>query len=270
MKTLVREEYGRDHLLIGCVHTLALPGAPLYDRISGMRKIIAQAREEAKALEDAGFHALLYTNESDMPYEASMPIEAVAAMTEVIAECQAHTKLPHGVNMLIDPPASIAVAHATGGRFVRAFLTGALAGDIGMMTPDGARALRLRASLGAETIRIICNVTPGFSINLDTRGVEQQASGAVFIGLADVVCVGGPAAGKEADMSVIERVAKQVPDTPVAVGTGVAEENIARLATVADMFIVGTSIKKDRQTLNPVEPRRAEAFVRAYEMREAA
>jgi len=270
MKTLVQNEYGLDHLLIGCVHTLALPGTPLYDRSGGMRKVVAQAREEAKILEEAGFHALLYTNESDMPYEANMPVEVVAAMTEVIAECQARTKLPHGVNMLIDPPASIAVAHATGGRFVRAFLTGLLAGDIGMMAPDGARALRLRANLGADDIRIICNVTPGFSINLDHRPVEQLASGAVFIGLADVVCVGGPAAGKEADIAVIERVGKQVPDTPVAVGTGVAEENIARLSEVADIFIVGTSIKKDRQTLNAVEPRRAQALVRAYEARKAA
>jgi hypothetical protein len=270
MKSLVRDEYGVDHLLIGCVHTLALPGTPLYDRTGGMRKLVHQAREEAKILEDAGFGALLYTNESDMPYERAMPIEVVAAMTDIIAECQAQTMLPHGVNMLIDPPASIAVAHATGGRFVRAFLTGAYVGDIGMMVPDGARALRLRAHLGAEHIRIICNVTPGFSMNLDDRNVEQQASGAVFIGLADVVCVGGPAAGKEADISVIERVAKQVPDTPVAVGTGVGEENIARLAQVAEVFIVGTSIKKDRQTLNPVDPQRAERFVKAYQMRQAA
>ncbi len=270
MKSLVRDEYGVDHLLIGCVHTLALPGTPLYDRTGGMRKLVRQAREEAKILEDAGFGALLYTNESDMPYEPAMPIEVVAAMTDIVAECQAQTKLPHGINMLIDPPASIAVAHATGGRFVRAFLTGAYVGDIGMMTPDGARALRLRANLGAEHIRIICNVTPGFSMNLDTRPVEQQASGAVFIGLADIVCVGGPAAGKEADISVIERVAKQVPDTPVAVGTGVAEENIARLAEVAEMFIVGTSIKKDRQTLNPVDPQRAQRFVKAYQTRQAA
>ena len=29
MKTLVQTEYGRDHLLVGCVHTLALPGSPL-------------------------------------------------------------------------------------------------------------------------------------------------------------------------------------------------------------------------------------------------
>jgi len=270
MKSLIRDDFGRDRLLIGMLHTLALPGSPLYDRAGGMRKIVAQARAEAKALEDAGFQALLYCNESDMPYRAGMPAEVVAAMTEVVAACRAVTSLPHGINMLIDPAASIAIAHATGGRFVRAFLTGVLVGDLGMMTPDGPGTLRLRAQLGAESIRIICNVTPGFSINLDSRPVEQQAAGAVFIGLADIVCVSGPAAGREADLALIERVAHAVPDTPVVVGTGVSDANIRALARVADAFIVGTSIKKDGQTLNPVDPARAAALVRAFEQREAA
>jgi len=270
MKSLIRQDFGRDRLLIGMVHTLGLPGTPLYDRAGGMRKIVAQARADAKALEDAGFHALLYCNESDMPYQPAMPSEVVAAMTEVIATCQAATKLPHGVNMLIDPAASIAIAHATGGRFVRAFLTGVLVGDLGMMAPDGARALRLRAQLGAEAVRIVCNVTPGFSINLDTRPVEQQAAGAVFIGLADMVCVSGPAAGHEADLGLIERVARAVPETPVVVGTGVAASNIRALARVADAFIVGTSIKTDGRTLNPIDPARAAALVRAFEQLNAA
>ncbi len=231
---------------------------------------MAQARADAKALAEAGFHTLMYCNESDMPYQAALPAEIVAAMTEVIASCQAATPLPHGVNMLIDPAASIAIAHATGGRFVRASLTGLPVGDLGMMAPDGARALRLRAQLGAEAVRIICNVTPGFSMNLDTRPIEQQASGAVFIGLADLVCVSGPAAGRETDLDLIQRVARAVPETPVVVGTGVAANNIRTLARVADAFIVGTSIKKDGQTLNPIDPARAAAFVRAFEERAAA
>jgi membrane complex biogenesis BtpA family protein len=270
MKSLIQDEFGRDRLLIGMVHTLGLPGTPLYDRAGGMRRIVGQARTDARALADAGFHALLYCNESDMPYRPAMPSEVVAAMTEVIAACRADVALPHGVNMLIDPAASIAIAHATGGRFVRAFLTGVLVGDLGFMAPDGAGALRLRAQLGAENVRIVCNVTPGFSINLDTRPVEQQAAGAVFIGLADMVCVGGPAAGREADHQVIERVARAVPDTPVVVGTGVSATNIGALARIADGFIVGTSIKQDGRTLNPIDPARAVALVRAFEQRQAA
>ena len=263
MKDLFQRDFGRRRFAIGMVHTLPSPGAPRYDRAGGMKRIVAQALEEATVLSDAGFHALLFCNESDMPYQTRMPHEVVAAMTEVIGETRARIDLPHGVNMLLDPAASIAIAHATGGRFVRAFLSGSYVGDLGHYVPDGPGVLRLRAQIGAEAVRIICNVTAGFSMNLDARPVEEVAAGAVFIGMADSVCVSGPAAGREADLSLIERVARRVPDTPVTVGTGVSAENIARLATVADAFIVGTSIKVDGKTLNPVDPARARAFMKA-------
>ncbi len=263
MKTLFNDRYGFKKFLIGMVHTLPLPGAPLYDRAGGMKKIVRQAHEEARTLRDAGYHSVMYCNESDMPYQQQMPPETIAAMTDLIAECQSHIALPHGVNMLIDPVASISIAHATGGGFVRCFLTGSYVGDLGQYVPDGPRVLRMRADIGANDIAIISNVTPGFSINLDTRPVTEAAKGAVFLGLADAVCVSGPAAGVEADLEAVGAVAKAVPETPVVVGTGVSSANIARLATVADAFIIGTSIKVEGKTLNPVDPRRAQALTEA-------
>lgn len=263
MKTLFQDRYGEAKLLIGMVHTLPLPGAPLYDRTGGMRKVVRQALAEARILRDVGFHSIMYCNESDMPYRQQMPVETVASMTDLIAECQSEIDLPHGVNMLIDPIASISIAHATGGGFIRCFLTGAYVGDLGQYIPDAARVLKLRADLDASDIAIISNVTPGFSINLDTRSVTEAAKGAVFLGLADAVCVSGPAAGVEAELQAVGAVANAVPDTPVVVGTGVSSANIAQLATVADAFIVGTSIKQDGKTLNPVDPNRAQALTAA-------
>jgi len=239
-----------------------LPGAPLYERAGGVKKIVKQALEDAKILQDTGFHALLYCNESDMPYENKMKPEVVAAMTSVIAEVRSHVPLPHGVNMLLDPLASLAIAHATGGKFIRCFLSGTYVGDLGFYTPDAPGLLRMRKQLDAEHIRIICNVTAGFSVNLDVRPVEEVAAAAVFLGLADAVCVSGPAAGKEADTALIRKVARRVADTAVVVGTGVSGENIQALAKVADGFIVGTSLKKGGKTLNPVDPGRAREFMK--------
>jgi uncharacterized protein len=261
MKNLFEREFGHRRFLIGMIHTLPLPGAPCYDRAGGMRKIISQSKKEATILAEAGFHALLYCNESDMPYQTRMEPVTVAAMTEVIAESQSRLNLPHGVNLLLDPGASVAVAHATGGRFVRAYLTGATVGDTGLFQPDGPGVLRLRANLQAEEIKIICNITPGFSVSLDSRPVEEQAVGAVFIGLADAVCVSGPAAGRQANLSLIKCVADRVPDTPVVVGTGVTAANLRAMAEVADGFIVGTSLKVAGRTLNPVDPARVAAFM---------
>lgn len=264
MKNLFEQDFSRKHFVMGMIHTLALPGTPLYDRAGGVKKIVKQALEDAKILQDAGFHALLYCNESDMPYENKMKPEVVAAMSHVVTEVQNHVTLPLGVNMLLDPLASLAIAHATGGRFIRCFLSGTYVGDLGFYTPDAPGLLRLRKELDAEPIRIICNVTAGFSVNLDVRPVEEVAAAAVFLGLADAVCVSGPAAGKEADTALIHKVAGRVADTPVVVGTGVSVENIQALAKVADGFIVGTSIKKDGETLNPVDPGRAREFMAGF------
>jgi len=261
MKRLFEQDFNRKHFMIGMVHTLALPGTPRYDASGGMKKIVDQAVEEARILEDAGFHALLYCNESDMPYRNKMTPEVIAAMTYVVTRVQNKVSLPHGVNMLLDPLASVAIAHATGGRFIRCFLSGTYVGDLGFYTPDAPELLRLRKYLNAENIRIISNVTAGFSVNLDTRPVEEIAAAAVFIGLADAVCVSGPAAGKEADIEIIGRVAEKIPETPVVVGTGVSAQKIKTLARVADAFIVGTSIKKEGKTLNPIDPKRAVDFM---------
>ncbi len=261
MKKLFERDFDHQPLMIGMVHTLALPGTPKYDRAGGMKRVVAQALEEARILEDTGFHALLYCNESDMPYQTRMEPEVVAAMTAVVGEVQSKVDLPHGINMLLDPLASLAIAHATGGRFIRCFLSGTYVGDLGFYTPDAPALLRLRKNLDAEEIRLICNVTAGFSVNLDTRQVPDVAAAAAFIGLADAVCVSGPAAGQEADLSLIRRVAERVPEVPVVVGTGVSAENIRALAQAADGFIVGTSIKKGGQTLNPVDPAKAREFM---------
>ncbi len=264
MKTLFKSRYNQDKFIVGMVHTLALPGSPLYDRAGGMRKLVHQARKEARILVENGYHSIMYCNESDMPYLPTMAPETIAAMTDLVAECQAELEVPFGINMLIDPIASLAIAHATGGEFIRCFLTGSYVGDIGHVVPDGARVLRLRADLDAQNIALICNVTPGFSITLDSRPTPQVASGAVFLGLADSVCVSGPAAAKEADLTKISDTAKAVPDTPVLVGTGVSKENILAMAEVSDGFIIGSSIKVDGKTLNEVDPRRAEALMSEF------
>lgn len=269
MKSLFFQEFGQRHLMIGMVHLLPLPGAPLYDAAGGMRRIVAQARAEAEILADAGFHALLYCNEADMPYQTRLESETIAAMAAITVEVQARIALPFGINLLIDPAASVAVAHATGARFVRAFVTGGYVGDMGILNTDGAGVLRLRSRIGARAVHILANVTAGFSVPLAPRPIADAAKGAVFIGLADAVVVNAAAAGVAVDGATLAAVAAAVPDTPVVVGTGAAEHNVAALMDVADGFIVGSAIKQDGRTLNPVDPARARAFMAAVRRKQS-
>jgi predicted TIM-barrel enzyme len=48
---------------------------------------------------------------------------------------------------------------------------------------------------------------------------------------------------------------------PVLANTGVTHENVRQLLAVADGAIVGTSLKVDGNTWNPVDPDRARTMV---------
>ena len=84
MKTLFKDRYNQDKFIVGMVHTLALPRSPMYDRTGGMKKLVKQERKEAKILVEAGFHSLMYCNESDMPYMGTMKPETVTAMFDLV------------------------------------------------------------------------------------------------------------------------------------------------------------------------------------------
>ena len=53
---------------------------------------------------------------------------------------------------------------------------------------------------------------------------------------------------------------KQAVGVPVVVGSGITAENLERYAA-ADAFIVGTSLKRDGDWAQPVDPARARGLV---------
>jgi len=260
----LQDIFGTPKPIIGNVHFLPLPGSALYDRDGGIKRILAAALADATALQDGGIDAILFCNEGDRPYRTEARQETIAAYTFLAAEVARTLSIPYGVNFLLDAPTAVAIAHAIGGCFVRGYFTGAFAGDMGLMITRGAEAAELRGQLGSHgKIKFICNITAGFGASLGERSVEDAARGAVFIALADALCVSGPAAGIVADMDDLRRVRAATPEVPVFVGTGATPTNIAALLEVADGAIVGTSLKVNGETLAPVDPQRVRIFMQA-------
>jgi uncharacterized protein len=56
-------------------------------------------------------------------------------------------------------------------------------------------------------------------------------------------------------------VKRLIPDFPVFMNTGARTENVAEFLRVADGVIVGSSLKKDGYTWNPVDGDRVQAFM---------
>jgi len=147
---------------------------------------------------------------------------------------------------------------------MREVVTGAYESDMGIWAPDAAALYRYRRQLDAEDVLIMGNITPEFASPLGSRSVGQRARSAVTSSLIDVLLVAGPMAGAEPDLSVL-REAKEAVEArvPVLMNTGARADNIGRFLQVADGVIVGSGLKVDGQTWNPVDPARVTAFMAA-------
>jgi len=258
----MRELFNVDKPIIGMIHFLPLPGTPLYDEKGGMKKIYTAAIEDALKLKEGGVDAILYCNEGDRPYSNIVSPAVIASVAYLISKIQKDINLPFGINILLDSIASISIAHVTGASFIRAFLTGEYVGDMGIMKTYGPETIKLRRDLHAQQIKVFANITAGFAVPIAQRSLEDSARGAVFVALADALCVSGSAAGVEIKQKDVQIVKKAVPNVPVIVSTGVNKDNIKDILKIADGVIIGTALKIQRETLNPVDIKQVKEFMK--------
>ena len=254
--------FGDKKPVIGMVHLGALPGAPLYDAEDGLEGLLAGAAGDLAALQKAGFDAVMFGNENDRPYEFDADTASTATMAYVIGALRSEITVPFGVNVLWDPMSTMALAAATGAAFVREIMTGSYASDMGPWAPDAGEALRYRRRLGRHDLALLYNVSAEFAWSLDGRPLADRARSAVFSSVPDAILVSGPMTGEAAAMSDLESVKRALPDTPVLANTGVKHETVADVLKVADGCIVGSALKVDGNTWNPVDPERAAEFMR--------
>lgn len=253
--------FGNPRPIIGMVHLGALPGSPLFDREAGLDGLVQGARRDLRALQQAGFDAVMFGNENDRPYELKVDPASTATMACVIGRLQEEITVPFGVNVLWDPIGTIALAAATGASFVREIFTGCYASDMGIWTPNAAEAMRYRDRLGRYDIVMLFNVSAEFADSLDRRPLADRARSAVFSSIPDAVLVSGQITGEAAELSDLRSVKAALPNTPVLANTGVRHETVKEVLSIADGCVVGSALKIDGDTWNAVDPDRARTFM---------
>ncbi len=254
--------FGRSKPMIAMVHLPALPGRCGYDRQGGMSRIVDSIRYDLEALQRGGADGVMFCNEGDLPYSFQMSPAQVAAMAAAVGMVRSEIAVPFGVNLLWDPIASLAVAQATGARFVREVFTGAFESDMGLFNTDCAAAFDFRQNIGGEDIAIFDNICPEFSRSLAGRTVAERARIAEYF-RADAILISGVAAGSAVNTAELAEAKGAVRHTPVLANTGVRLENVAQILRLADGIIVGTALKVDGNTWNPVDPARVAALAAA-------
>ena len=247
--------------LIAMVHLPPLPATPLYDEKAGVQGIVDWVRRDLEVLSGSAFSAFLFCNEGDRPYSFSVGHEGVATMTRVVTELAPRDR-PFGIDLLWDPKAALAVAAATGASFMREVMTGTYESDMGFWSPDAAGLLRERRRIGAGQVAMFMNITPEFASRLGGRDVGEVARSVVVSSLPDAILVSGPMAGAEPALDTVQRVKDAVGDqAPVLVNTGAKSVNVGHFLEVADGVIVGSDLKRDGYTWNPVDPDRVKRFL---------
>jgi len=250
--------------LIGVIHLPPLPGSPRF--AGSLHEVAMQAAADARALAAAGFEGIILENFGDAPfYPDRVPPITVAAMTAAaLAARAAAPELALGVNVLRnDAEAALAVAVATDARMIRVNVhTGARITDQGLVEGRAHETLRKRRELGADGVRLLCDVDVKHSAPIAARPIEEEAEELAGRGLADALLVTGTGTGRAVGRRQLEQVIATA-HVPVLVASGVTPETLPALRR-AHGVIVGSCLRASGRAGEPVDRDGAARFVEAF------
>lgn len=250
-------------ILIGVVHLGPLPGSP---RFSGdLNLVIASAVADARAYERSGADAVIIENFGDTPFtKGRIAPETIATMTAVGCAVRAAVRLPMGFNVLRnDAQTGLALCAACSGSFIRVNVhSRVMLTDQGLIEGDAYHTLRYRERIAPDA-QILADVHVKHAVPLGGWSLEDAAHDTVDRGLADALIVSGVATGQPAAISEVKRVHRACAHTPLFLGSGVTAGNVKHYLRFAHGLIVGSSLKRDGKLVNPVDPKRVSAMVKA-------
>jgi hypothetical protein len=248
--------------IIAMCHFERLPGDPGYDEAKGLAWVVERVRQSLRALQEGGVDAVMFSNESSLPYLTKVEPITYVTMARVIGEITRDITVPHGVNVLWDPLATIDLAVATGALFVREIFSGVYASDFGLWNTNAGEVVRHQHRIGGGKVKLLFNIIPEAAAYLGNRTVADIARSTVFNGRPDALCVSGVTAGIASSTEVLKQVKETVPETIVFANTGVCIANIEQQLAFADGAVVGTTFKRDGYIWNEVDAGRVKEFMK--------
>lgn len=250
--------------LLGVIHLPPLAGSPRWDGKVGLAE--EQAFHETQLLTMCGFDGVIVENFGDAPfYPGAVEPITIAAMTMCLrAAREAAKNMFLGVNVLRnDAEAALAIAVATNADMIRINVhTGARVTDQGLVEGAAHRTLRARRALGAEKVKLFCDVDVKHSAALAPRPIAEEAHDTADRGLADALLVTGSGTGRAAstdDLEVVCRASR----VPVYVASGITIESLSAMRA-AHGFIVGSALRQSGRAGDPIDRDTAARFADVF------
>jgi membrane complex biogenesis BtpA family protein len=242
--------------VIAMLHVPALPGSP--QSALSFHEVLDWVLSDAEKLASAGVHGWILENFGDAPFfPRSVPPHTVAFLTAIGCELKRRFSLALGINVLRnDAVSAVAVACAVGAEFIRVNIhTGARLTDQGLIEGLAHETLRYRKMLGRD-VKIFADVDVKHSAPVAARDLKDEVEELVSRGCADAVIASGTGTGKPTDLGHLKTAKQAAGPAPVFAGSGVDAANLNAVLNIADGVIVGTALKKDGVTTNPVDTER--------------
>jgi hypothetical protein len=249
--------------VIGVVHLSPLPTSPRWG--GSLKAVIDRAEQEAVALASGGVDGIIVENFFDAPFtKGRVDPAVVSAMTMVIQRVMNLVAIPVGINVLRnDSLSALAIASCVGASFIRVnVLTGVMATDQGLIEGCAHELLRYRRELGSD-VKIFADVLVKHAYPLGTPNLTTAIQETIDRGLADAVILSGWSTGNPPTLDDLELAKAVVGNTPIFIGSGADWENISTLITAADGVIVSSSLKRQGNIHQAIDPIRVSQFVEA-------
>lgn len=254
------ELFGVKKPIIALLHLHALPGDPGF--CGDMEQVIRQAGKDLHALTEGGVDGVLIANEFSFPYQRKADPVTIAAMGYLTGRLREEIKIPFGVNIVINPLATLELAAACGADFIRSAFTGTYMGENGLLDTDAAWIARRKKALGLDHLKLLYKVNPESDAYLVSRDIRTITKSIIFNCKPDGLCVSGANAGCETDTELIRQVKETAGSVPVFCNTGFNKETAREKLAVCDAACVGTTFKVDGRFENDVDPGRVEELMK--------
>ncbi|MBE9156922.1 BtpA/SgcQ family protein [Nodosilinea sp. LEGE 06152] len=259
------EVFNTHNPVIGVLHLLPLPTSPRWQ--GDLQAVVDRAEQEATALASGGVHGIIIENFFDAPFTKG-PVDpaVVSAMGLVVQRLQTLITVPLGINVLRnDAHSALAIATCTGAAFIRVnVLTGVMATDQGLIEGCAHDLLRYRKELGSS-VKILADVLVKHARPLGSPNLTTAVQETIHRGLADGIILSGWATGSPPSLEDLELAKAAAGDRPVFIGSGADVDNIGTLMKAADGVIVASSLKRQGDINQPIDPIRVGQFVEAMQ-----
>jgi len=249
--------------VIGVIHLLPLPTSPRWG--SSLKEVIDRAEQEATALAAGGVQGIIVENFFDAPFTKNRVDPAVvSAMSLVVHRVKQMVGIPVGINVLRnDGHSALAIASCVGAQFIRVnVLMGVMATDQGVIEGDAFQLLRYRRELGVD-VKIFADVLVKHAQPISVPQITAAVHDAIHRGLADAIILSGWATGNPPTIEDLREAKLACGNTPLFVGSGATWDNISQLMEYADGVIVSSSLKRNGQIQQAIDPIRVGRFVDA-------